>query len=109
MYESTTKLRTFPNDIELLRYFGPSSFNGTFGSSLIYSQLGLGNWPSHFQFIACTICQILVYQKHAAVDKTAKIPGNISNATSCPHNKNELMLLSDYKNVTVYYLLIACT
>jgi hypothetical protein len=36
---------------------------------------------------------------------TAKIPGKVADATSCPHSKNELMLLSEYKNVTICLLL----
>jgi hypothetical protein len=39
---------TFPNDRDLLRDSSPLNFSGTFDSSLIYNQLGLGFWLAHF-------------------------------------------------------------
>jgi hypothetical protein len=70
----------------------------------MYNQLGLGSGRPTFKFIACIYCQILDYQRHAAVAKTAKILGKVADATFYQHSKNELMLLSECKNVTVCLL-----
>jgi hypothetical protein len=88
-----------PNDIDLLRDFSPKSLNYIFDSILMYHQLGVGLRPFHFSVIPCTSCQIWDYQRHVAVARTAKIPGSVANATSCPHSKNEFMSLSECKNV----------
>jgi hypothetical protein len=58
-----------------------------------------------FKVIACISCQISDYQRHVAtLARTATIPGNAVNATACSHSKNELMLLSECKNVTTCLL-----
>jgi hypothetical protein len=58
----------------------------------------------HPKVIACTICQISDYQRHAAVPKTAKIWGKVADATTCPHSKYEPMPLFEDKIVTICLL-----
>jgi hypothetical protein len=38
------------------------------------------------------------YERHVTIAKTANIPGKVTDATYCPHSKNELTLLSESKN-----------